>query len=263
MVLSAGVLATVALGAAQPADAATDAEWNRLASCESSGRWSINTGNGYYGGLQFSLSSWRWVNGTQFAAYPHQATRAQQVIAAERLLDRQHVSNAWPACSRRLGLTQAQMQSGTPGRGGGGGGNGGGGGGTDQPPTTGRTYTVRSGDTLGRIASRLGVSGGWHALYTANRDRIPNPNVIRVGQVLRVPGGNGGGGTSEPPNPPGGGGDDGTSSRRTYRVRAGDTLSSIASRLGVNGGWAALYNANRGRVANPNVIRVGQVLRIP
>ena len=59
--------------------------WDRIAKCESGGNWSINTGNGYYGGLQFSLATWRSVNGPDFAAYPHQASRAEQITVANRL----------------------------------------------------------------------------------------------------------------------------------------------------------------------------------
>ena len=61
------------------------AMWDRIAQCESSGRWNINTGNGYYGGLQFNLATWRSVNGPDFAAYPHQASRAEQITVANRL----------------------------------------------------------------------------------------------------------------------------------------------------------------------------------
>jgi hypothetical protein len=74
--------------------------WDRLAQCESSGNWQINTGNGYYGGLQFALSSWEWVGGS---GYPHQASKQEQIARAEILLDRQGWG-AWPACSRALGL---------------------------------------------------------------------------------------------------------------------------------------------------------------
>ena len=79
------------------------ASWSALAKCESGGNWAINTGNGYYGGLQFSLSSWQAVGGTKYAAYPHQATPAEQVAAAEKL----RASGGWghwPACSSKLGL---------------------------------------------------------------------------------------------------------------------------------------------------------------
>ena len=74
--------------------------WDRLAQCESGGNWSINTGNGYYGGLQFSLASWRGVGGS---GYPHQASRAEQISRAEALKARQGWG-AWPACSSKLGL---------------------------------------------------------------------------------------------------------------------------------------------------------------
>lgn len=74
--------------------------WDRLAQCESGGNWSINTGNGYYGGLQFSLASWRGVGGS---GYPHQASRAEQISRAEALRERQGWG-AWPACSAKLGL---------------------------------------------------------------------------------------------------------------------------------------------------------------
>ena len=64
---------------------AREAQWTRIAQCESGNRWNINTGNGYYGGLQFNLQTWRSVNGQDFAAYPHQATRAEQITVANRL----------------------------------------------------------------------------------------------------------------------------------------------------------------------------------
>ena len=74
--------------------------WDRLAQCESGGNWAINTGNGYYGGLQFSLSSWRGVGGT---GYPHEASRETQIAMGERLRANGGWGH-WPACSRKLGL---------------------------------------------------------------------------------------------------------------------------------------------------------------
>lgn len=85
---------------AAPAATVNGSVWDRLAACESSGNWSINTGNGYYGGLQFSLASWRGVGGS---GYPHQASKAEQIARAEQLLARQGWG-AWPACSAKLGL---------------------------------------------------------------------------------------------------------------------------------------------------------------
>ena len=88
------------------ANAAPDSDWDRLAQCEAGGNWSINTGNGYYGGLQFSAGTWRAYGGGEFAPYAHQATREQQIAVAERTLARQGWG-AWPACSARLGLRSA------------------------------------------------------------------------------------------------------------------------------------------------------------
>ena len=90
-----------------PADGATDRTWNRLAGCESSRRWHIHTGNGYFGGLQVSLSTWRAFGGRKFARFPYKARRVQQVIIAQRVLHHQGWG-AWPACSRRLGLGPRQ-----------------------------------------------------------------------------------------------------------------------------------------------------------
>ncbi|WP_197318691.1 resuscitation-promoting factor [Saccharomonospora sp. NB11] len=78
--------------------------WDALAQCESTGNWSINTGNGYYGGLQFNKQTWDAYGGTQYAAYPHQATREQQIDIAERLRDANGGYGAWPHCSAKLGL---------------------------------------------------------------------------------------------------------------------------------------------------------------
>lgn len=89
--------------------AATDhGVWDRLAACESNGRWDIATGNGYYGGLQFDLRSWGWavdVGGHDVPARPDHATRTQQIAVAETLLAIHPAGwGAWPACSRKLGL---------------------------------------------------------------------------------------------------------------------------------------------------------------
>ena len=74
--------------------------WEALAQCESSGDWSINTSNGFYGGLQFTQQSWEWVGGT---GQPHHASKAEQIERAEILLERQGW-DAWPSCSSQLGL---------------------------------------------------------------------------------------------------------------------------------------------------------------
>jgi hypothetical protein len=80
-----------------------DSVWDDLARCESGGNWAINTGNGYYGGLQFSLGTWQGYGGTEFAVYPHEATREEQIIVAERLRAARGYA-PWPACRAKLGL---------------------------------------------------------------------------------------------------------------------------------------------------------------
>ena len=77
--------------------------WDSLAQCESGGNWSMNSGNGFYGGVQFMYSTWHSMGGGQFAEYPHNASREEQIIVAERLLNASGWGQ-WPACSRKLGL---------------------------------------------------------------------------------------------------------------------------------------------------------------
>lgn len=101
--------ATVGAGLATSshAEAATASNvWDRVAACESTSNWSINTGNGFYGGLQFTAQTWRGFGGTQYAAYANQATRAQQIAIAQKVLKVQG-PGAWPVCSKRAGLTLA------------------------------------------------------------------------------------------------------------------------------------------------------------
>ncbi|MCI2420670.1 transglycosylase family protein [Saccharopolyspora sp. K220] len=81
------------------------AVWDKLAQCEATGNWAANTGNGYYGGLQFDKSTWNAFGGDEYAPYPHQASREQQIAVAEKVRDARGGSyGAWPACSNKLGL---------------------------------------------------------------------------------------------------------------------------------------------------------------
>lgn len=86
--------------------AAPTGVWDRVAACESGGRWNISTGNGYTGGLQFSASSWRAAGGTRYASNAHHATKAQQIATAQRLLKMQG-PGAWPHCGPKAGLTKS------------------------------------------------------------------------------------------------------------------------------------------------------------
>jgi murein DD-endopeptidase MepM/ murein hydrolase activator NlpD len=187
----------IGTGVAHAADVDT---WNKVAACESTNNWSINTGNGYYGGLQFSQSTWEAYGGTRYAPRADLATKDQQIAVAEKVLDGQG-PDAWPVCSDRAGLTRGgdvpdiQPAGGTgnavrktaekPG-------------GTSvrdvQPQTTPQSragtaemYTVVRGDSLSAIADAQRVRGGWEGLYTANRSTIgADPDLIVPGQRLRL-----------------------------------------------------------------------------
>lgn len=92
-----GALAAVPFAVATGTANAAPHNWDGVAQCESGGNWGINTGNGYYGGLQFSLSTWRANGGT---GMPHQASRAEQIRVAENTLRSQGIG-AWPTCGKR------------------------------------------------------------------------------------------------------------------------------------------------------------------
>ncbi|MFC5799882.1 transglycosylase family protein [Streptomyces formicae] len=170
---------------AGPADAASVDVWEKVAACESTGNWQINTGNGHYGGLQFTRSTWKEFGGTAHAPRADLATRDQQIAVAERVLKGQG-PGAWPACSVRAGLTRGgdtpavRQQQATPA-------------GVQQQatPTTvparREMYTVARGDSLSAIAQAEDVSGGWQALYAANRTVVgADPDLILPGQRLRL-----------------------------------------------------------------------------
>jgi resuscitation-promoting factor RpfA len=95
----------IGLAGATPAEAATTV-WDRVAQCESGGNWKINTGNGFYGGLQFAAGTWKAHGGTTYASQAHQATKAEQIAIARRVLAGKG-PGAWPTCGRRAGLTKS------------------------------------------------------------------------------------------------------------------------------------------------------------
>ncbi|MFC8871893.1 transglycosylase family protein [Streptomyces sp. NPDC057148] len=185
-------LPLVGTGTAHAADVET---WDKVAACESTNDWDINTGNGYYGGLQFTQSTWEAFGGTEYAPRADLATKDQQIAVAEKVLDGQG-PGAWPVCSQRAGLTRdgaapdIRPSSGKSGPAK-----------SDsvkdvKPQTTpqsragkGRMYTVVTGDTLSGIADAQRVRGGWHGLYEANRAEIgADPDVIMPGQRLALRG---------------------------------------------------------------------------
>lgn len=174
----AGAVIGAPLAAAPAAQADTGGTvWDKLAQCESTGNWAINTGNGFSGGLQFTPGTWRAFGGTDVA---HHASREEQIVVAERVLAKQGWG-AWPACSRKLGLSGTPPKikvapQATPG--------------TSKKATAtaadgGRTVKVKPGDTLAKIAEANDVDGGWERLQEINPD-LDNPNHIAVGHVINL-----------------------------------------------------------------------------
>ncbi|MEV6173571.1 transglycosylase family protein [Streptomyces sp. NPDC051954] len=187
------------LAASGNAVAADGGVWDRIAQCESGSNWHINTGNGYYGGLQFAAATWRAYGGTAYAPTADQASREQQIAVATKVQSAQGWG-AWPTCSARAGaygsapaapaagsattkaapskapersstLPHARTSSrgGTP---------------IDRSATRG-DYTVRQGDTLSAIAARYGTS--WQRIHAANKAVIgADPDVIVPGQRLDI-----------------------------------------------------------------------------
>ncbi|MEU8654711.1 transglycosylase family protein [Streptomyces sp. NPDC048737] len=210
----AALLAPLGLLAAGGDAAAADAGvWDRIARCESGGNWHINTGNGYYGGLQFSASTWRAYGGTAYAPTADRATREQQIAVATKV-QRSQGWGAWPTCSTRAGASgDAPTAASGPARSGsaksgsaragssadGASKSGSSTGGSSKPAdaaerspghgsrgTSSRgdnDYTVRAGDTLSTIAARHGTT--WQQVYTANKTAVGgNPDLIVPGLRL-------------------------------------------------------------------------------
>ncbi|MEW2613973.1 transglycosylase family protein [Streptomyces sp. NPDC047880] len=168
------------------AAAADSGVWDRIAQCESGGDWHINTGNGYYGGLQFAASTWNAYGGTAYAPTADRASRSQQIAVATKV-QRAQGWGAWPVCSARAGasggapaadpvtsIKQAPAKpSKAPARAADH---------ADRGSSRG-DYTVRRGDTLSGVAARHGTT--WQHLYAANKAAIgADPDVIVPGLRL-------------------------------------------------------------------------------
>ena len=218
---AAGVAGTAALLGPASAAQASSVNWDAIAQCESGGNWSINTGNGFYGGLQFTKGTWKAYGGTKYASTANKASRSEQIAIAEKVLRGQGIG-AWPVCGKKGGSTKHYSGSNTSGshseshsskshstksthkssshksshtsksvthksskssqhkattnrvvR-------------SASVKATGKTYVVRSGDTLSAIASRYQVKGGWHALAQLNTGIISDPNLIFPGQRIAL-----------------------------------------------------------------------------
>lgn len=200
----AGAVVGVAtlFGPAAPASAGVN--WDAVARCESGGNWKINTGNGYYGGLQFSRATWNGYGGQKYAVRADLASRSEQIAVAEKVLRGQGIG-AWPVCGKKGGSANAaatRSERATPKK-------------AAPKKTTSKkaapkraatrkaaperaattaasqplsgTYVVRRGDTLSEIAVAQRVDGGWRALHEHNRAVVgDDPGLIFPGQRLRL-----------------------------------------------------------------------------
>jgi hypothetical protein len=194
-VAAVGIIAGAPLGlAVGTANAAPGMDWDALAQCEASGNWGANTGNGYYGGLQFTQGTW---NANGGSGNPANASREEQIRVAENVL-RTQGSNAWPSCSKRIGAyvgktapapKQAQPQrkaqpqqrtAAAP---------------VQQAPVValagsitnpGGNYEIKAGDTLSKIAEANKVAGGWQAIVEKNKGFLTNPDLIFPGHKILI-----------------------------------------------------------------------------
>lgn len=217
--LSTAALAAATALATQPiASGATEPDWDELAECESGGNWSTNTGNGYYGGVQFSDSTWDAYGGGEYASRADQATREEQIAIAEKVRQGQGYG-AWPSCSATTGWESGGTSSrdhssahagsrkvlatgkpvaknssaagatahgyvvvprqAVPTLGGT----------TKTPPPGGSIWTVRRGDTLTSIAAKIPHLGSaeWRQIFDLNRDVVEHPDWIFPGERLVIP----------------------------------------------------------------------------
>ena len=233
--------ATMSMPAANAVDGAT---WDALAQCESGGNWSINTGNGFYGGLQFTQQSW---NGVGMSGSPANATRAQQIEAGERLLAIQGWG-AWPACSAKLGLYGKTGAAPT----------------YTEPTTTvaaqsqtQQTYTAPAAQAAPAAPAAQAAPAAVEAPAAAPAApaaqaapaAVEAPAAAPAAPAVEAP-------AAAPVAAP-------KAAAGTYTVVPGDSLSLIASKLGVAGGYQAIAAANTDIIYNVDLIFPGQVLNIP
>lgn len=224
------------------ANAVDGATWDALAQCESGGNWSINTGNGFYGGLQFTQQSW---NGVGMSGSPATASRAQQIEAGERLLAIQGWG-AWPACSAKLGLYGKTGAAPT----------------YTEPTTTvaaqsqtQQTYTAPAAQAAPAAPAAQAAPAAVEAPAAAPAApaapvAVEAPAAApAAAPAVEAP-------AAAPVAAP-------KAAAGTYTVVPGDSLSLIAAKLGVAGGYQAIAAANTDIIYNVDLIFPGQVLTIP
>ncbi|MBN6751116.1 resuscitation-promoting factor Rpf [Micrococcus luteus] len=251
-----------AVGFSAPAQAATVDTWDRLAECESNGTWDINTGNGFYGGVQFTLSSWQAVGGE---GYPHQASKAEQIKRAEILQDLQGWG-AWPLCSQKLGLTQADAEAGDVDA-------------TEAAPVAvERTATVQRQSAADeaaaeqaaaeqaaaeqaaaeqaaaeQAAAEQAAAERWAAKQAAAEQAAADKAAAQRAAAAEKAAAQKAAAAEQAV----------VAEAETIVVKSGDSLWKLANEYEVEGGWTALYEANKGIVSDAAVIYVGQELVLP
>lgn len=233
LAIGGAVAATMSMPAANAVDGAT---WDALAQCESGGNWSINTGNGFYGGLQFTQQSW---NGVGMSGSPATATREQQIEAGERLLAIQGWG-AWPACSAKLGLYGKTGAAPT----------------YTEPTTsvaaqsqTQQTYTAPVAQAAPAAPAAQAAPAAVEAPAAPAAQAAPAVAEAPAAPAVEAP-------AAAPVAAP-------KAAAGTYTVVPGDSLSLIAAKLGVAGGYQAIAAANTDIIYNVDLIFPGQVLTIP
>jgi murein DD-endopeptidase MepM/ murein hydrolase activator NlpD len=225
-VTAGGAGLALPLVAAGGASAATEQTWDKVARCESGGDWDINTGNGFYGGLQFTTSTWKAFGGGAFAARADQATRAEQIVVAEKVLKTQG-PHAWPTCGPRAGLA----------RGG-------------PAPEVRAASAPTQPKTAPRTEGKAEAAATPRARPQAEEKAAPRVQPLTA---RKPPAGHG---PEKTPQSRAG-------TARLYTVVPGDSLSGIAAERHVEGGWEQLYALNRATVgADPDLIRPGQHLAL-
>lgn len=224
-----GAAIAVPLMGATGASAASVSTWDAVAQCESGGNWSINTGNGYYGGLQFSQSSWAAAGGTQYAARADLATKSQQIAVAEKLLDMQG-PGAW-ACAGAGSLTNDGVDPGV-----------------DTGSSAAKTETAPKAESAPKQEAPVQKAEPKKAERTeapsTNRsDRSTAPKAesktVTTPTGKKVEKGDG-----------------------EYKVVTGDSLSEIAADHDVEGGWEQLFKLNKDIVTDADLIYPGQQLHL-
>lgn len=240
LAIGGAVAATMSMPAANAVDGAT---WDALAQCESGGNWSINTGNGFYGGLQFTQQSW---NGVGMSGSPATATRAQQIEAGERLLAIQGWG-AWPACSAKLGLYGKTGAAPT----------------YTEPTTTvaaqsqtQQTYTAPAAQAAPAAPAAQAAPAAVEAPAAA-----PVAPVAPAAPAVEAPAAPAAPAAAPAVEAPVAAAP--KAAAGTYTVVPGDSLSLIAAKLGVAGGYQAIAAANTDIIYNVDLIFPGQVLTIP